>query len=170
MRLIAGFQTYFVTESGQVWSAPKQNNYKTGRWLKHAVSPAGYHSVRLAGFSFLVHRLVLEAFVGPCPEGMEGCHNNGDPADNRLANLRWDTKSANAKDSIRHGTHAGCTRGELHSSAKLTEQQVRHIIYTYRTGVLTRREISQQYGVCRRTVDKIVNRQTWDHVWRGLVC
>jgi hypothetical protein len=43
-------------------------------------------------------------FVGPAPEGMEGCHYNGDPTDNRLENLRWDTRKANVADAIRHGT------------------------------------------------------------------
>lgn len=52
-----------------------------------------------------VHRLVLEAFVGPCPEGMEACHNDGNPANNRLENLRWDTRRNNILDAIRHGTH-----------------------------------------------------------------
>ena len=50
-----------------------------------------------------VHRLVLEAFVGPNPVDMEACHNNGEKTDNRIANLRWDTKSANARDKVRHG-------------------------------------------------------------------
>lgn len=60
----------------------------------------------------------MEAFVGPCPEGMEVCHNNGDCTDNRLENLRYDTKSANMLDRVRHGTHHNanktqCLRGHL---------------------------------------------------------
>lgn len=51
-----------------------------------------------------IHRLVLETFVGPCPEGMEACHNNGNPADNRVENLRWDTHIANMADQRVHGT------------------------------------------------------------------
>lgn len=51
----------------------------------------------------LVHRLVLEAFVGECPDGMECCHNNGNPLDNRVENLRWGTSSDNTQDIIRHG-------------------------------------------------------------------
>lgn len=51
-----------------------------------------------------IHRLVLTAFVGVCPEGMEGCHNNGNCADNRLTNLRWDTHLNNLLDKVRHGT------------------------------------------------------------------
>jgi hypothetical protein len=45
-----------------------------------------------------VHRLVLEAFIGPCPEGMECCHNDGNPKNNSIDNLRWDTHINNVKD------------------------------------------------------------------------
>ena len=52
---------------------------------------------------FSVHRLVLLAFRGECPPGMEACHHDDDPLNNRLDNLRWDTKSANSLDRIRNG-------------------------------------------------------------------
>jgi HNH endonuclease/NUMOD4 motif len=51
-----------------------------------------------------VHSLVLEAFVGPRPPGTEICHWNDDPTDNTLANLRYDTKSANEQDKTRNRT------------------------------------------------------------------
>lgn len=62
------------------------------------------------------HVLVAEAFIGPRPSGYDVCHNNGDRMDNRAANLRYDTHSANALDMIKHGTHASsgrthCLRG-----------------------------------------------------------
>lgn len=68
--------------------------------------------------------LVMTAFVGPRPEGMECCHNNGNPADNRLGNLRWDTHSANAMDMVRHGGHnharrTHCPRGHLLAAPNL---------------------------------------------------
>lgn len=50
-----------------------------------------------------VHRAVLTAFVGPCPSGMEGCHNDGDPKNNVLSNLRWDTHKSNELDKVKHG-------------------------------------------------------------------
>lgn len=53
----------------------------------------------------LVHRLVLEAFVGPAPESHEARHVNGDRADNRLTNLSWGTHSENQMDQVAHGTH-----------------------------------------------------------------
>ncbi|AWN02654.1 HNH endonuclease [Mycobacterium phage Xavia] len=71
--------------------------------------PAGYVMVNLVmpdgtRRHVHVHHLVLEAFVGPRPDGHYGCHNNGDPSDNRLANLRWDAPTENSFDKIRHGT------------------------------------------------------------------
>lgn len=50
-----------------------------------------------------VHVLVLEAFVGPRPDGLQGCHWNDIKTDNRLENLRWDTASANMHDKVRNG-------------------------------------------------------------------
>lgn len=76
----------------------------------------GHYQVRLCDASAsrmrLVHRLVLESFVGPCPEGMEGCHCDGDPTNNAIANLRWDTPSSNQLDKVRHGTHPNAAKTE----------------------------------------------------------
>jgi hypothetical protein len=48
--------------------------------------------------TLLVHRMVLLAFRGEPEPGQEGCHNNSQPTDNRLSNLRWDTHSNNLHD------------------------------------------------------------------------
>lgn len=52
-----------------------------------------------------IHRMVMEAFVGPRPDGMEVRHLNGDPSDNRLDNLVYGTHAENMQDAIAHGTH-----------------------------------------------------------------
>lgn len=57
-----------------------------------------------------VHHLVLSAFVGPRPPDTEGCHNDGDSANVRVSNLRWDSHSENMFDQVRHGTHYETTR------------------------------------------------------------
>lgn len=57
-----------------------------------------------------VHRLVLETFVGPCPDGMVACHNDGDVENNYLDNLRWDSASANNWDLVTHGKHHNGTK------------------------------------------------------------
>jgi hypothetical protein len=59
-----------------------------------------------------VHCLVLSAFVCPRPDGLEGCHNNGDKANNSVGNLRWDTRSANTLDRVEHGTHMWASKTE----------------------------------------------------------
>lgn len=56
-----------------------------------------------------VHQLVLEAFVGPRPPGMEGCHWDDNKENNALTNLRWDTHSANMFDKVRNG---GCHQSQ----------------------------------------------------------
>ncbi|MDM3894746.1 NUMOD4 motif-containing HNH endonuclease [Mycobacterium intracellulare] len=68
-----------------------------------------------------VHQLVLEAFVGPCPPGMEGCHWDDDKKNNALTNLRWDTHSANELDKVRNGGHTNaskthCLRGHEYTT------------------------------------------------------
>lgn len=53
-----------------------------------------------------VCRLVLEAFAGECPLGYDCCHWNDDRSDNRLSNLRWDTRAANQGDAVRNGRNS----------------------------------------------------------------
>lgn len=118
--------SYEVSSLGRLRSLDRVLAYggrrRRGQLLSPWVDPEGRAHVDLpkdgARFRRLVHQVVLEAFVGPCPPGMEACHNNGDPTDNRLENLRWDTHSGNMWDQVRHGTHAGankahCPRGHL---------------------------------------------------------
>jgi hypothetical protein len=80
--------------------------------------------VWLSGKIVSVHLLVLEAFVGPRPPGLEGCHANDIKADNRLVNLRWDTRKSNTRDKVRNDRIA---RGERNAWAKLTEAKIREI-------------------------------------------
>lgn len=101
-----------------------------------------------------VHRLVLEAFVGPCPAGMQCAHNDGDPANNRRDNLRWDTPKGNNADKIRHGTHQG---GERNAAAKLTASEVTKI----RSDAGRHSAIARSYGISQTTVWQIKNGLTW---------
>ena len=79
-----------------------------------------------------------------------------------MKNLRWDTRNNNRQDSIKHGTIIG----ENHSQNKLKEQDVRMIIYMYRTGEFTQKEIGNIYNVCQGNISAIINKKTWRHIWQ----
>lgn len=91
--------------------------------LQPGVGDTGYRAARLVDADghrrlYKVHRLVLEAFVGSCPEGQESRHLDGDRLNNHLENLAWGTRSENAMDRSRHGTNPmgirrACPRGHL---------------------------------------------------------
>lgn len=116
-RDIAGYEgSYQVSSLGRVrsldrkcWLGNRWGNMK-GRVLAQPLSGKyKYRTVALgAGNTAYVHRLVLEAFVGPCPEGMEACHfPDRDPSNNRLENLRWGTHRENMDDMRKHGSLEG---------------------------------------------------------------
>lgn len=98
-----------------------------GRILRGSVTEKGYHrvTVRVGGVgeyrSKRVHRLVLEAFAGPCPPGMETRHLNGNPGDNRLANLEWATPAENNRDILRHGRNVNANRTDCPRGHPLIE-------------------------------------------------
>lgn len=109
------------------------------------------------GKIYAVHRLVLEAFKGPCPEGMEALHGNGDETVNELWNLRWGTHDENMKESSAHGA---VSRGDNHFCAKLTAADVLQI----RASTDPSPTVAARYGVGSRTIRKIRRRETWAHV------
>ena len=141
---------------------------KRGRQKLLIQSPAGgdkdYLAVALCkdgiAKTMLVHRLVLETFVGPCPLGMEGCHINDVGTDNCLDNLYWGTKAQNAQDGIRNGVKAN---GERIGNSKLKEQDVREIRRLVVEGE-RHKVVAKMFGVSRGTVQKIVYRSIWDVV------
>jgi len=110
---IPGYEGFYqVSDQGQVKSVERigvNGTFVPERILRpDTANPGRYERVTLFGGPSRqrcqVHRLVMLAFIGPCPEGLECCHNDGHPGNNALSNLRYDTKSANARDRRRHGS------------------------------------------------------------------
>jgi NUMOD4 motif-containing protein/HNH endonuclease/Homeodomain-like domain-containing protein len=106
------------------------------------------------GSQVAVHHLVLEAFVGERPAGMQGCHNNGVRTDNRATNLRWDTPKSNQHDRKLHGT---ALVGFRHPMAKLTESDAVEIVRLAASGV-RHPAIAARYGVYRKTIGNLLRR------------
>jgi len=91
------------------------------------------------GYTRPVHRLVLEAFVGPRPGELEVCHNDGDMSNNRLDNLRYDTHLENMSDRVEKV--CGLRRDER--DAQIREK--------YEAGV-TADELAEEYGICAHRI------------------
>jgi hypothetical protein len=132
------------------------------RILSYRVDSSGHAQVGLCVDGVekmhLVHRLVLEAFTGECPDGMECCHNDGDPSNNRIDNLRWDTHAGNMGDTVNHGTH---NRGEKCGMSKLSEFGVRVIRRLLESTSMTHAEIGSVFGVHKNTIGGISNGTRW---------
>lgn len=113
-RPIPGFIGYEVGSDGTVWTlwrrGPQYRKWSVGETRKQMRTNLanGYLEIQLrlgSGYKHKrIHRLVLEAFVGPCPDGCIAAHNNGNEFDNRLCNLRWTTQKENLLDRLDHGT------------------------------------------------------------------
>ena len=109
----------------------------------------------------LIHRLVLEAFVSPCPRDMQACHNDGDPQNNRLENLRWDTLQSNVDDCIPHGTRTNI-QGENHYNAKLSNVAVDTIRRLFRWG-FKQKTLAGLFGVGYVQIHRIVRNKQRIH-------
>lgn len=176
---VVGYEgLYEVSDAGRVRSLGRayrmRNSHKPevimdclkpARILKPSLKPSGYCQVMLYGLDKSkwqpqVHRLVLEAFVGPAPEGMECNHINRQPYDNRLCNLEWVTH----KENMRHDRRdLGATKGEMHHKAKLTQEKVKQLRQAKAAGESVK-ALAQQFGVSTVAAYNAVNRKTWRHV------
>ena len=107
-----------------------------------------------------IHRLVLFAFVGPPGEGREGSHLNGDPADNRLSNLTWETRRENFARKLEHGTHNG---GDAHPLSKLSMEQAEEAKRRVASGE-TCTAVARSFGVVPSTISRIVAGKRWNTV------
>ena len=106
------------------------------------------------------HQLVLLTFIGPCPMGMQACHNNGNPAENFLENLRYDTCKNNHGDKIKHGTNGN---GEKNNMVKLTENHVIKIREMALQGY-TYSEIGKLFNISFGNIGNIIRRDSWKHI------
>jgi transcriptional regulator with XRE-family HTH domain len=144
---------------------PKEH-LNNGKILKATLGSHGYLYVTLrSNKKYLVHRLVLETFVGPCPAEMECRHLNGIKTDNRLDNLCWGTRSENMQDKNRHGTNiSGDHKGIKNGMSKLNEEKVKKIKKLLKEDKLTQKEIAKLFNVSACTISAIKNGRVWKYV------
>lgn len=156
-RPVVGWEgLYEVSDAGQVRSLPRRvrggggsHAIRGGRVLRQSSDDQGYRTVSLSNsgtHTGHVHRLVLEAFAGPMPDGLEVRHLDGNPANNARTNLAYGTGAENWADRRRHGTgNWALARGACLHGHPWTEQNT----YLGRNGSPTCRTCRRE-GMRRR--------------------
>jgi len=151
---------YAISPEGIVFSL-KHNWRGYGiREMKATPNSHGYLRARLTvngrRKSYLVHRLVADAYLGERPSLLhEIRHLDGSRTNNFYENLAWGTKSENALDRSRHGNHVG--------RSKLSKVDVVNIRKILERGIKCS-EISAVYNVCVRSITNIKKGATWKYV------
>ncbi len=175
-RSVIGYEgLYEVSNYGRVKVSDRTVHHPKGgqRFAKGRIlKPCGRHylgvGIHKNGISRResVHALELAAFVGPCPEGQQCRHLNGDPRDNRLINLVWGSAQANREDQKRHGTQ---TQGERHHRAKLTKWNVLIDIPVLTARGMTLTQMADELHVSRSTIHLILTGKIWNHLYERTV-
>ena len=159
-------QLYEVSDYGRVRSKHHIGRPTKDGLLSLQANQKGYLRAGLRangrGFSSVVHRLVLAAFVGPCPSARhETNHKNGIKSDNRLANLEWVTRKENNAHAVRNGLwHPH--RGEAHGMAKLKATDIP--VIRALQGKEGPAATARRYGVTGTAISMIWKRINWKHI------
>lgn len=171
MRPIPNFPGYFADKQGNIWSGWEKggrrriNTNIPTRKLKPIRMNTGYLAVCLSknkkAHMKSIHRLILEAFVGPCPARMETRHKDGDRQNNTLSNLKWGTSKDNKQDMIEHNTS---NRGEGHPKAKLNNWKVRVIRQLLKKKHLTQEQIAEIFGITQENISMIKTGKRWSYI------
>lgn len=170
---IPGYEgLYDVSDMGRVRSLRMRlYHHDSLRKVPLILSPGlrmGYPFVRLHDTareekpkSFSVHRLVCEAFHGPCPDGHQCAHLNGDRNDPRAENLSWVLPAENQSHRLIHGTDS-C--GENQYSAILSEESVLQMRREFvgRRGQL--KDWALEYGCTISAIWRAVHGKSWRHL------
>lgn len=183
---IEGFQGYRVDTEGNVWSCKKPLRKKLGKGFEvifsnewkirkpshgdtygHLVINFGKSKLTKGGAAKQLHRLVAQAFI-PNPNNYPVvCHNDGNPKNNHVENLRWDTYRGNVLDRAKHGRNwskAPKVWGEKNHFSKLNDQKVKLIRLLHAQFKWKQKNIAAIFSISSNNISEIVRRKTWKHL------
>lgn len=168
-RDLPGYEGHYqVSSMGSVRSLDRtdiRGHKIKGRIFKCGCIVSGYRTVIFTKFNkdqrFLVHRLVTLAFIGPCPEGRQVNHKDGDKLNNAASNLEYVTP----RENVAHAYATGLTRnrGEDHHHARFTVEDVLDIRRRVAQGE-PQRSLARFHNASPAAINEIINRATWKHV------
>lgn len=110
-RDIPGFPNYRAGSDGTIWTRYRRGRRKPFGWKlrKPTINKRlGYLMLWMIHSDgnrrqCYVHHLILFAFVGPKPDGMECLHGDDNRTNNRISNLEWGTRMKNVHQMIDRG-------------------------------------------------------------------
>lgn len=159
---------YSIVEEGQVFSHRRRFGKGKGNGGGVVIDPEHCHQMNPypgeGGYMYVsistergqrsvaIHSLLMDAFVGPKPDGLEVRHLDGNPLNNDLSNIRYGTRKENADDRVKHGRQRG---REL-----LNDAEVRSIRRLRHKG-LTIESIANRIGVSETCVIDCAKRRTY---------
>lgn len=131
-----------------------------GCWEWRGPRSHDYGTLRAEGAVWLAHRLSYTVFVGPIPEGDVICHRCDNPICMNPAHLFAGSQADNLHDMHNKGRGV---RGSRQHAAVLTEDDVKSIRSDRARGVPAL-DLAARYGVHKRQIYKVVNREQWKHI------
>ena len=109
-----------------------------------------------------VNKLVAEAFV-PNPNNLPTVrYIDGNKMNNNASNLIWSTH----KDNTAHAIELGNVNhnGENSALSRYTENTIQSIRREFDKGGVTKKALSDKYGMSYTNVLRIINRDIWNHI------
>ena len=164
---VVGFEAFYdVSNLGLVRSRQTIGRPATNGFLRQCTNAKGYKRVGLSiggkRTSLLVHRLVLDAWVGPQPSVIhQANHKNGRKQDNWDSNLEWVTPIENNAHAVRMGLWKP-HKGEAHGRAKLRAKDI--LVIRKCEGKETTGQVAKRYGVTSTAIYMIWKRINWKHI------
>lgn len=164
-RTIPNFPNYAVSSLGRVMRVVTSKHHPNKRILKGTPDSYGYLMVTLYNpkphSAQKIHTLVTNAFIGPCPDGLQRNHKDGNKTNNAVTNLEYITLLENIEHATVNGLRT-CITGASNPKAKLTDTDVREIRNLAKT--MPTIHIARKFDVTTATIRSIKFGRTWKHL------
>jgi hypothetical protein len=123
--------------------------------VKYALCKLSINGVK---HCFKVHQVVCRTWHGIPKENQMVCHNDGNPSNNSVANLRWDTCKNNLADRRKHGTEI---IGDRNGRSKLSWSDVNKVRNEYSGKYGEVALLSRKYNVSHSQMWEILHNKSW---------
>lgn len=149
---------YWVSNTGRVKRRRPTARGNSDRDMSQFVLGRGYLAVKICAGKerghHYVHRLVAQAFLGPCPAGLEVNHRDGNKRNNRSDNLEYISHLANVHHAIAMGLSDPGENARM-APRKLSDEDVRGLRCLRGRGVRVR-EIAGLLSISTKQVYTIL--------------